>query len=684
MKVKSRRKLSGVLAFLTAFSMLATACNDSEKTKKTDVKTTVTTTVGTTENGNTNGENTDYTQIFSKDDDETLKLCNLDFEIYAVSPVYNNKAVYDSGLNEDFTIDFALADFEKGVITYKNYQTNFTLDDCYYRFFVTDYGVVFLDIANAEIVTFDENLNEISKTDLDEELVYAENVGYANTVLLRQYGTKDVTCVTVNSQNSVDVKNYTVQVDDPDRLVLDGVTDDKKVIAIYYSQDYTSESYMLVDLENNTNDNLNVSENSYVSNTENAYVSVNSSLNEVDVFPKEDTNIRRSFNYKSGLDYYCADENNAYFWWDNYNYTDQSEQNSVGITVYSLENGKPKATFTQYVEDFGYFNWVCAFGDKYLVCVNCDNETFTYIWSPKQTEITQGSCGGILGENPTTQNEEIIERIQTKYGINIYTKNEAVKYFYGYAVVSENNDSRINNALVEIEKFLQKVPDKMTEEMVTAGNYNGFNVCLTGRIVPDTEGDSINDAAAFCTIKDNSHYIVMDVTMPQIGQSFSHEFMHAIENSMSSMAVYKNADLDVFDDWFYLNPVDFYYAYGYTDGDGNTMFGENYQQYLGSFYNDGDDLENIYFVDGYSTNYPNEDRARIFENLATYTSDTLPAFFKSEHIKLKAEYLCACIREAFDCITDDATLFWEQSLDPEHDLEYFYQLFALGNTNGVG
>ena len=56
-------------------------------------------------------------------------------------------------------------------------------------------------------------------------------------------------------------------------------------------------------------------------------------------------------------------------------------------------------------------------------------------------------------------------------------------------------------------------------------------------------------------------------------------------------------------------------------------------------------------------------------------------------MQLKAAYLCACIRESFDCITDDTVLFWESGISPEYNLEYFqsnYDLEAYMNEHAVG
>ena len=93
------------------------------------------------------------------------------------------------------------------------------------------------------------------------------------------------------------------------------------------------------------------------------------------------------------------------------------------------------------------------------------------------------------------------------------------------------------------------------------------------------------------------------------------------------------------------------------------------------------DIDTIYFVDGYSTTYPKEDRARIFQYLATCGPDALPEAFKSEAIRKKASYLCACLRRSFRSLAEAEDVFWEQSLNPEWNYEYFennYEIVAEG------
>ena len=199
--------------------------------------------------------------------------------------------------------------------------------------------------------------------------------------------------------------------------------------------------------------------------------------------------------------------------------------------------------------------------------------------------------------------------------------------------------------------------------------YSAFDICLVGRIIPDTANrNSIGDAAAFTVETGGIELIVVDIFSTNLNKTISHEFFHVIENTVMNIAVSDPAYyyVDNFERWHMLNPQDFEYRWIYTEEDGTTV--DSTSEYLSTSWAEGREDE-IYFVDGYSTTYPSEDRARIFEYIASYPQDQLPKWF-GKNMKLKAEYLCACIREVFADGNWD-NVYWEQMLDPEHDLQYF-------------
>lgn len=166
--------------------------------------------------------------------------------------------------------------------------------------------------------------------------------------------------------------------------------------------------------------------------------------------------------------------------------------------------------------------------------------------------------------------------------------------------------------------------------------------------------------------------------------NLAHEFCHVIEDTMFSVSY---ADLEntyeLFARWNMMNPEGFQYAYVYTNEDGSTI--SWYDSYLGMAYYEGGEmaLSDVYFVDGYATTYPKEDRARIFEYMFACAND-LPAYFASPHIQEKAGYMFLCMRECFETLRQCEDILWEKGLTVQHDMQWYrdtysdWESFAMG------
>ena len=203
--------------------------------------------------------------------------------------------------------------------------------------------------------------------------------------------------------------------------------------------------------------------------------------------------------------------------------------------------------------------------------------------------------------------------------------------------------------------------------------FSSLDLCLTGKIIPESGNrDAISDAAAFVNEIDGLGYGVFDITQSGMKKTVAHEFFHIIENAINRKAWDEEGNYTEYENfarWLLLNPEGFDYHWIYTDEEGMTLVSADN---TGENWSPGESADEIYFVDGYSTTYPHEDRARIFENISTAAAgigDELPGYFAGIHMKLKAAYLAACIRDAFDSIGEDAHPVWE--IAPEYDLQYF-------------
>lgn len=277
-----------------------------------------------------------------------------------------------------------------------------------------------------------------------------------------------------------------------------------------------------------------------------------------------------------------------------------------------------------------------------------------------------------------------IDRIYEETGVSVYVGNEAVRYLYGYAVQVVTDPAKQLEALRSLTAFFDNCPPGYIRELTEWSST--IDVCLTGKIIPEPGNrDSISDATAFVTPMDGYQIMVLDILQGGLTQTVAHEFLHIAENAMWNMhdSWWQNdgrtdADTDVFCYWIDLNPPDFEYHFVYTDESGVTLGSDDPRVWNGD---DSVNIDSIYFVDGYSTTYPTEDRARIFEYLATCAPEELPESFRSDAVRKKAGYLCACLRRAFRSLADAEDVFWERSVDPSLTYEFYeenYEIIAAG------
>ena len=274
-----------------------------------------------------------------------------------------------------------------------------------------------------------------------------------------------------------------------------------------------------------------------------------------------------------------------------------------------------------------------------------------------------------------------IDRIYRETGVSVYVGNEAVRYLEGYAVQTVTDPAKQLAGVRSLTEFFDNCPPGFIRELT---DWNSsVDICLTGKIIPEPGNrDSISDATAFVTQAGGIQVMILDVTQGGLTQTVAHEFLHIAENSMSNRhEAWWNGEIedptDVFLFWTALNPEDFSYSYIYTNEDGTTVDSSDPRVWSVIEWEEDRDVDSVWFMDGYSTTYPSEDRARIFENLAVYPTEDLPGAFASDHIRRKAAYLCACLRRAFAAVAAADEVFWEQSLDPQYTYEFFEQNYTI-------
>ncbi len=264
----------------------------------------------------------------------------------------------------------------------------------------------------------------------------------------------------------------------------------------------------------------------------------------------------------------------------------------------------------------------------------------------------------IGGTDYRAQNDTLVTQLQEKYGIRIYLRDDAVVSFHDYVVCSDDDETHIYAALSQISTLLGKFPEGFLDDLCTAA-VEGVDFFLTGTIKPISQESGI-DAAAFACQHNRRQALVIDISEPeQIQGHLAHELMHAIDTRLSyarQMEGYPGFSL-----WNEFLPDGYLYTYSYRDVTGAVYSSANRADYTPDDPKSKDDVNRIYFIDGYASTFPTEDRARIFESLVI-SDQKLPACFESEPLMQKAEYLCAVLRDYFPSVRRAESVSWERFL----------------------
>lgn len=389
---------------------------------------------------------------------------------------------------------------------------------------------------------------------------------------------------------------------------------------------------------------------------------------------------------------------NNWLLWPNWNsgreriLFEHSENSSDILTVMDAETLLTVGQFTADRQD--PWDYISVWGDTgdYVTAILYENggelpRLFYWDWADIEAPAPAGTYPTLSNSKQAELRREI-ERIYEETGVSVYVGNEAVRYLYGYAVQSETDIRKQLEAVRSLTSFFDNCPPGFIRELTEWSST--IDICLTGKIIPEPGNrDSISDASAFVTPLDDCQVMVLDILQGGLTETVAHEFLHIAENAMWNMynrwweehpdwTWDQQNPTDVFWYWSALNPPDFEYAMVYTDENGVTLGSDDPRVWN---WETPADIDTVYFIDGYSTTYPKEDRARIFQFLATCEPDELPEAFRSEAIRKKAAYLCACLRRSFKSISEAEDVFWERSLNPEWDYEYFatnYDIVAQG------
>lgn len=294
---------------------------------------------------------------------------------------------------------------------------------------------------------------------------------------------------------------------------------------------------------------------------------------------------------------------------------------------------------------------------------------------------------------------------EEEHDMYLYLGSEVFTSPFDYRLTICENWDMVSNSIDIIDKVLDLYPEGFFDQL----KYDGIKtlgIYLCGGFTK-TNDYSIDDAIALATCFDYERALALDLNYSyELERTLVHEISHWIDKRIIAAETF--SDRDSFDDaWCALNPSDFSYMYSYVSG-----------KYKWKYVYDENNLDDSYFVDGYSQTYPTEDRARVFEHLM-FPNEPYPEddeygydeeydyeygdlyeeglggdgkgpdeddgdesedddcwnnyygteYMKSQHLRNKAAMYFAAIREVFDDSTWPEETSWEMKLR-ELDITY--------------
>ncbi len=253
-------------------------------------------------------------------------------------------------------------------------------------------------------------------------------------------------------------------------------------------------------------------------------------------------------------------------------------------------------------------------------------------------------------EPGTVVSEALYDRaleLSDVYGVDIKIAEQAAVEINEFAMNQEFDEGYISSGLDSIEAVLSAYPEGFMEQLLY-GTQIEIEFNLVGSIINTTMTEDSLGFTSFvgaASEQEGKSVIAVDITTTgSLEQTLYHEIMHLIENKLEFDAKIREDAVYSEEDWLAFNPEGFVYAESYNDIPMDVYNGE-YESW---------------FVDLYSRTYSKEDRARIMEH-AMAGNDWM--YSASPGRLAKLEYLCECIRDAFDTTGWPEKTIWEETLE---------------------
>lgn len=298
--------------------------------------------------------------------------------------------------------------------------------------------------------------------------------------------------------------------------------------------------------------------------------------------------------------------------------------------------------------------WSEADGGYFLIAINQEGKDRLLFWDMSIPTVGEDFTLVAEYEEDTNSNSKVSQalldraaKLESKYGIKILLGDQTEDSYGDYNMAHEMDEAYITEGLDALESALAKYPDGFMKQLIY-GEQRRLEFHLTGAFTlkeyPDGKVNGFTYYIGLAQEAEGENRVIVDITMAgSIEQTLHHEIMHIIDNKLRFDANIRKDAMYSEEDWNAFNPSKFSYV--------NDRF-----HLPDNIYSDG---YGSYFIDVYSRTSAKEDRARIFE-YAMIGADW--AFSNAEARYEKLEYLCKCIRDAFDTEGWPAKTVWEKTL----------------------
>lgn len=293
--------------------------------------------------------------------------------------------------------------------------------------------------------------------------------------------------------------------------------------------------------------------------------------------------------------------------------------------------------------DYSMFDTVGFSRDGYLLVIayreNFSSEVFLLDASSEQ--VTPDNAYQVVYPGQKYPRvAEIVKRIEAKFpGVNVYYDRFCLgtRRFTEYDMTEVPSEDMLITCLERIENIMtDNYPEGFFEDLY-GETKNGLDLYFCAAFENPSEG-MISMPAGITNTGDATIELALCAGYATtLEQNFAHELLHAMESRVREYEIIYGVDFSRY--WREaLNSPKYPFADSYLDGNGNMI-----SDYSGTTLYD---VKNAWFIDAYAKSNEMEDRARTFEYLYLGSS----YYFQGAHLREKAKFLCAVIREVFPSV----------------------------------